>query len=245
MKCILVTGAAGGIGQALVRGLAGAGHAVIGTDVVDPPDDLPCEHFVGCDLQRLVRDEAYAADVFTRVRNALEGRPLAGLINNAALQVLGPVESLGRDAWNATLEVNLLAPFLWVQAFLPELEAADGMVLNISSIHARLTKPDFVAYATSKAALSGMTRAMAVELGARIRVNAIEPAAIDTPMLRAGFEGEESRFEMLRKYHPTAEIAGPAELAELALAIFQHPGRYLNGAILGFDGGISNRLHDP
>src|SRR3546814_11034334 len=88
---------------------------------------------------------------------------------------------------------------------------SSDLVLNISSIHARLTKPNFIAYATSKAALSGMTRAMAVELGARVRVNAIEPVAIDTPMLRAGFEGNDAGYEQLRIFHPVKAIGSRSE----------------------------------
>src|SRR3546814_11203245 len=104
--------------------------------------------------------------------------------------ILESADALSRENWRSTLDVNLLAPFLWAQAFLPELEAVQGTVLNISSIHARLTKPNFIAYATSKAALCGMTRAMAVELGARVRVNAIGTEAIDRPTLRGGFDGK-------------------------------------------------------
>lgn len=245
MACVLVTGAAGGIGQALARAFAAADHVVIGTDLAPQPAGSACAHYLACDLARTVADPAYAEQVFADVRAALAGRPLAALVNNAAVQVLGPVESLDRDAWRRTLDVNLLAPFFWAQSLLPELSAARGCVLNISSIHARLTKPGFVAYATSKAALSGMTRAMAVELGARVRVNAIEPAAIDTPMLRAGFAGNEAGYESLMRYHPTGTIGSPADLAMLALAVFDHPGGFANGSIVAFDGGIGAMLHDP
>lgn len=245
MKAVLVTGAAGGIGQALVSAFAGADYAVIGTDQVDAPPGLPCEYFIACDLRRTVADEGYAEDIFSGIRLALAGRPLAALINNAAVQILGPADTLSREDWRATLDVNLLAPFLWTQAFLPELEAARGMVLNISSIHARLTKPDFIAYATSKAALSGMTRAMAVELGSRVRVNAIEPAAIDTPMLRAGFQGNKSGYRQLQQHHPTDRIGSPEEVGCVALAAVKMNCEFLNGAIVKLDGGIGGRLHDP
>lgn len=244
-KCVLVTGAAGGIGQALVRALADAGYAVIGTDLVDRPADLPCEHFIACDLQKTVADENYAADAFARIRQALAGRPLAALVNNAAVQVLGPVDMLSRQHWRTTLDVNLLAPFLWAQALLPELEAAHGMVLNISSIHARLTKSGFVAYATSKAALSGMTRAMAVELGSRVRVNAIEPAAIDTPMLRAGFIDNEENFQNLSKYNPSQGLGSPSQLAQIAVFLTESKSPFLNGTVVCFDGGISASLLEP
>lgn len=245
MKCVLVTGAAGGIGQALVRTFAGAGHVVIGTDVVACPEGVPCDHFIACDLQKTVEDEAYAADIFSRVRKALAGRPLAGLINNAAVQILAPVESLDREAWRKTLGVNLLAPFLWAQALLPELEAARGCIVNISSIHAKLTKKNFVAYAASKAALSGLTRAMAVDLGARVRVNAIEPAAIGTSMLMAGFEGRPDLYRQLEDCHPQERVGTSGEVARLALAMVGGGMDFLHGACVGIDGGIGTRLFDP
>lgn len=245
MDCVLVTGVAGGIGQALARAFAAAGHAVIGIDLAPPPAGSACGHFIACDLARTVADPDYAEQGFAAVRKALDGRPLAALVNNAAVQVLGPVESLDRDAWRRTLDVNLLAPFFWAQNLLPELAAARGCVLNISSIHARLTKSGFVAYATSKAALSGMTRAMAVELGARVRVNAIEPAAISTDMLRAGFAGDPEGYASLKRYHPTGTIGTPDDLAVLARAVIEHPGGFANGSIIAFDGGIGAMLHDP
>lgn len=244
MKSVLVTGAAGGIGQALVRAFAEAGYAVVATDRVDAPAELPCEHYIACDLRKTVANESYAEEIFSGIRRVLDGRPLAALINNAAVQILGPADTLSREDWRATLDVNLLAPFIWAQAFLPELESAHGMVLNISSIHARLTKPNFIAYATSKAALSGMTRAMAVELGARVRVNAIEPAAIDTPMLRAGFDGDEAGCRRIAEFHPTKSIGAPTDLARLALMMVTTQGGFVNGSVITIDGGIGARLHD-
>lgn len=167
------------------------------------------------------------------------------LINNAAVQVLGGVGSLSMADWNQTLNVNLLAPFALVQGLLLQLDAADGCVINVSSIHARLTKPNFVAYATSKAALSGMTRAMAVDLGARVRVNAIEPAAIETDMLKAGFAHQPEEYVILQGCHPQGRIGTPAEVASLALSIACGNLRFLHGTCIAMDGGISGRLHDP
>lgn len=244
-KHVIITGAVGGIGHALVRCFAEADYDVIATDKIGAPSDLPCAHYIQADLQRTVDEPAYADAVFAEIRTALANKPLKALINNAAVQILGPAESLSRDDWRRTLDVNLLAPFFWAQAFLPEMEAASGMVLNISSIHARLTKPNFVAYATSKAALSGMTRALAVELGDRIRVNAIEPAAIDTEMLRAGFAGDPAGFEKLANHHPSRAIGTPPDVAQLARRILEMPGVFTNGMLAQYDGGISSRLHDP
>lgn len=245
MKYVIVTGAAGGIGQAMVGAFIEAGHEVVAVDVADEVLERRGQHYVQCDLARTVNDQAYADEVFGQIRRLMQGHELVALVNNAAVQVLGPTENLHRDAWRCTLDVNLLAPFFWAQAFLGELERAKGCVVNVSSIHARLTKPGFIAYATSKAALSGLTRAMAVELGARIRVNAIEPAAISTPMLRAGFAEDQGGFARLEEFHPSGVIGTPDDLAQMALSLVQHPGRFLNGMVIGYDGGIAGRLHDP
>jgi NAD(P)-dependent dehydrogenase (short-subunit alcohol dehydrogenase family) len=125
------------------------------------------------------------------------------------------------------------------------LEVAAGAVVNIASIHATLTKPEFVAYATSKAALVGMTRDMAVELGKRVRVNAICPGAIDTDMLRAGFEGKEHEFRLLEKAHPTGSIGTPDDVAKLAVFLASPNNAFFTGGVYSIDGAIGARLHDP
>jgi NAD(P)-dependent dehydrogenase (short-subunit alcohol dehydrogenase family) len=242
---VVITGAAGGIGQALVKCFAEAGYSVIGTDRTDVPADFSGEHYIRADLQQSVADPEYASGIFGQIRTCLVGQPLQALINNAAAQILDPVDTLTRENWRTTLDVNLLAPFFWTQAFLPELEACHGTVLNISSIHARLTKPNFTAYATSKAALSGLTRAMAAELGACIRVLAIEPAAINTAMLQAGFSKNPAGYNKLKAYHPSADIGSPSELAELAASIIAMENPFLNGSIINMDGGIGACLSDP
>jgi NAD(P)-dependent dehydrogenase (short-subunit alcohol dehydrogenase family) len=118
-------------------------------------------------------------------------------------------------------------------------------VINIASIHALLTKPRFSAYATSKSALIGLTRALAVELGGRVRVNAISPAAIATPMLESGFSEDPEGLNRLAAYHPSACIGVPDDVARAALCLAEVKGAFLNGAIVGVDGGIGARLHDP
>lgn len=244
LRCV-VTGVAGGIGQAIAARFTAAGYLVIGVDCVAAPTGLPVAAYVRADLGEAVADPDYADQVVSGIRQVLEGRRLHALINNAAVQRLGGVRSLTREDWQATLNVNVMAPFLCSQALLPELEAASGCVVNVSSVHARLTKPDFVAYATSKAALSGMTRAMAVDLGGRIRVNAVEPAAVSTAMLQAGFEGRPDAFAQLEACHPQGRIGSPEEVAALVLAVVSGELRFLHGACIGMDGGIGGRLHDP
>lgn len=245
MSTALITGAAGGIGQALVRTFAEAGYQVIATDQTERPTDLTCDVYRSVDLLRLVEEADYAMAVIADMRTSLVGQGLNVLINNAAVQILGGVEDLTRTDWRRSLDVNLLAPFLLTQALLQDLERVDGSVINISSIHARLTKRNFVAYATTKAALSGMTRAMAVDLGPKVRVNAIEPAAIETPMLRAGFVDKPERYRALEDCHPQRRIGTPEEVSRFALSLASADMQFLNGACVALDGGIGARLLDP
>lgn len=244
MRAALVTGIAGGIGSALGAAFRAAGYRVIGTGRMRADGDI-CDAFVEADLNQLAEDVA-ALDVFARaVRAALDGAELGVLVNNAAAQILAPVEGLSMDAWRRTMNVNLTAPFRLVQTFLPELEAARGCVINIGSVHAQATKPEFAAYATSKAALHGLTRALAVDLGARVRVNCLAPAAIATPMLMAGFEGREAAFQDLEACHPLNRIGAPEEAAAAAVFLASPGASFATGTIFYLDGGVLSRLHDP
>jgi NAD(P)-dependent dehydrogenase (short-subunit alcohol dehydrogenase family) len=241
----VITGAAGGIGQAMVQEFAANGYTVIATDRVPAPEGLGAHHYLQADLARTVEDEAYAEEVFSQIKTWLGSAGLAALVNNAAVQILGGADSLTRNDWQQTLNVNLVAPFIWTQALLSALEQAKGSVVNISSIHAKLTKKNFVAYATSKAALSGMTRALAVDLGPRVRVNAIEPAAIETEMLKTGFEGKPELYSRLQECHPARRIGLPAEIAHLAVLLVDKNIAFVHGACISIDGGIGNALLDP
>lgn len=243
-RVALITGSAGGIGKALVQRFAAEGYSVIGLDIV-PQDDSSPAQYVQVDLIQLCRDDGYRGKILKKITSLLPYGKLDVLINNAALQVVAPTETLSLTDWHRIIDANVIAPFVLTQGLLSQLSATHGSVVNISSIHAQATKPGFVAYATSKAALSGLTRAMAVDVGDRIRVNAIAPAAIATEMLKAGFSASPEMLEGLRAFHPVGDIGEPIEVAEAALMLASHRLPFLNGAVLSLDGGISSRLHDP
>lgn len=244
-SAVIITGALGGIGQALCEEFHSHGFRVLAVDRREGA--VACHKFFHTDIRELVTTPEKMAEFVSAIREFLsvEGVGLKGLINNAATQILGGTADLTFAQWQETLETNLLAPFFLSQAFLKELEAAGGAVVNISSIHEKLTKPQFVSYATSKSALSGLTRAMAVDLGAKVRVNAICPAAIHTPMLEAGFVGKPEAFQALHDAHPSGRIGSPEEVAQLARYLVAEAPGFLNGSCLGLDGGIAGRLHDP
>ena len=242
MPTVLITGASGGIGEAMCDEFRKAGYRVVGLDLAK--QSKADVHLV-CDLNRLATDASYRSEQARAIRSALGGTKLDVLVNNAAAQILGSVAEVSAEDWQRTMNVNLTAPFLLAQMLLPELEAASGSVVNVASIHATLTKPRFVAYATSKAALVGLTRAMAVDLGGRVRVNAICPAAVDTPMLREGFRGNEAALAELAAAHPSGRIAAPSEVARVALMLAAKDVGFVNGAAVDVGGGIHGRLNDP
>ncbi|WP_028672341.1 SDR family NAD(P)-dependent oxidoreductase [Saccharospirillum impatiens] len=245
-SCVIVTGACGGIGKAMTREFKAEGYTVIATDQkAEPVEGVHFDYYISADLEKTVNDDGYAHSIFSQIRSHCEGKPVHALINNAATQVLGGLEDLSVLQWHQTMDVNLIAPIVWTKAFIEDLERDQGSVINVSSIHARLTKKNFLAYATSKAALSGMTRALAIDVGERIRVNAIEPAAIETEMLLAGFKDNPDGYENLKSYHPIARIGRSEEVARLAVFLASKSVGFTHGSCIQVDGAISARLYDP
>lgn len=239
----VITGASGGIGQALCRAFKEAGYWIIGLDIL--PAAEYCDVFISANLDRYCESSDYREAIDREIKKNIGAYKLLLLINNAAVQILKPTEEITLKDWSTTLNVNLAAPFLLSQSLLPQLEAARGSIINMASIHATLTKPGFVCYATSKAALVGLTRSLAVDLGPRVRVNAICPAAVATPMLSAGFKGKEKEFAELSRMHPIGRIATPDEVAQAALFLASAQASFVTGMSFNIDGGIGTRLHDP
>lgn len=243
-RSVLITGAAGGVGTALAEAFAGAGWRAIATDAADPKSSK-AHAFIKADLAALATDEKALQAFAKQARKEAGDAPLGAIVNNAALQTLAPARALTSEQFIRSLTVNVAAPFALVKAFLDDLEANDGAVVNIGSVHAQSTKPEFAAYATSKAALHGLTRALAVDLGPKVRVNTLAPAATATPMLMAGFEGKADAFAALESMHPAGRIASPAEIARIAVFLASPAAAFVTGATLYADGGILSRLHDP
>jgi len=242
----LITGANGGIGKALVSEFVQSGYNVIATDI---SETIELEHkniyFMQLDLQKFVLDETYALTFANEIDKITSVMGLSALVNNAAVQILNKVEKLSRAQWQTSFDVNLSAPFFMVQTFLAGLTKNNGSIVNISSIHATQTKKEFCAYATTKAGLSSLTRNLALDLGNKVRVNAIEPAAVATEMLKSGFEGKDEQYKQLEAFHPLARIATPKEVAELAVFLCSAKARFVHGACISASGGIQGCLSDP
>ncbi len=240
-KTVLITGVLGGIGQGLAQAFKESGYLVVGLDIVDRanPD---CDVFIQFDLNAYCTDPQYKVTMDKKLNTSIPA--LTVLINNAAVQILSGIDEIRMEDWNHTLNVNLTGPLLLSQFFLAKLEKEKGCIINICSIHQQLTKKRFLAYATSKSALVGLTKALSVDLQGRIRVNSISPAAIDTQMLRDGFDNDEAKVQQLNAIHPTQRIGKPAEVSKLALLLAEDTLGFINGANINIDGGISNVLKD-
>lgn len=246
-KWALVTGGAGGIGQALVNEFIEASYSVVSADIAfdtitrngDDCVSLPI------DLEQIAKSEVYTNEFVQQIQSITNAHGIDCLINNAAVQILAPCTKLTRNHWQTTMDVNLSAPFFLSQAFAPNLIKNKGAIVNISSIHATQTKKEFTAYAKSKAALSALTRNMVLDFGDEIRINAIEPAAIATEMLKAGFIGRTEQYKKLENFHPLHRVGEPREVSELAVFLCSNKALFIQGACISISGGIQGALKDP
>jgi NAD(P)-dependent dehydrogenase (short-subunit alcohol dehydrogenase family) len=246
-KVALVTGGAAGIGSAIVRRLLDGGARVGIADIRPAPDEL------AVDADRLsftttdVRNDAQITEaVATTVQRF--GR-LDILVNNAGILRFTPLASLARSDWDGVIGVNLTAPAFCAKAALPHLRATGGgSIVNIASIQSVLTGPEFAAYAASKAGLLGLTRSLALELGpSGIRVNAVLPGYIRTELFMSDAErlgeGDPQRFiERLEPDIALRRIGEPSDVAEAVAFLASDAARYVNGAALTVDAGVTVQL---
>jgi len=240
----IVTGSAGAIGSALVETFQQAGYVVCGLDRTEPSHVRPDQH-ITVDLYHLVHDMPTQQAVLRDIGAWLGQHALDVLVNNAAYQYVSHTHPIPVDEWTRSHSVNVLAPYVLTTALANRMTPGVGSVVNIGSVHSRLTKPGFVAYATTKAALAALTRGLALDYQDRLRINCIEPASVETPMLLDGFKAFPEKKAALDAHHPQKRIGTPREIAELALALSSGAVRFLHGACIDMSGGIASRLHDP
>lgn len=242
---VLITGVAGGIGSATARVFHEAGWRVVGTDlraVSDLPEWL---HFVHNDIS----DPDSLEGIFTEIQ-AKDGR-LDAVVNNAAFQVCKPIVETTAEEWDQVMAANVRSVFLAARYAYPMLRITQGAVVNVSSVHAIATSKNIAAYAASKGALLALTRAMALEFGeSGIRVNAVLPGAIDTPMLHSGLSRGHvqggSVDELVRGLghkHVLGRVGQPEEIGRAILFLADNVrSSFMTGQALVVDGGATARL---
>jgi meso-butanediol dehydrogenase / (S,S)-butanediol dehydrogenase / diacetyl reductase len=240
-RVVLTTGASSGIGAAIACRFAAAGYQVLATGRSAMRLEALGAEFPG--IERVVADLATATECARVVAHCIErlGR-LDVLVNNAGIYHRRRTEQTSDEEWRETLAVNLDAPFFLSRAALPHLRASRGCIINIASDWGIKGGREAAAYCASKGGLVLMTRAMALDHAAEgIRVNAICPGDVDTPMLEqeAAVDGL-SHAEALRRYgrlSPTGRVTMADEVAALAVFLASPDATQITGAALPIDGG--------
>ncbi len=242
MNVALITGASSGIGAAIAIEFADAGWSVMAAgrdegrleEVADVSDNISTwagDLVESEDCDELVAD---TLDAFGAIDC---------LINSAGILPRGNAAETSDDDWRDTMAINLDVPFYLSRAALPELLKAAGSIINISSFWGLRAGPRALAYCVSKGGLIQLTRAMALDHAADgLRVNAICPGGVDTPMLAEGATAADtdvdSFLSMIADGSPNKRIADPGDIAALVLFLASDAAKHITGTAIPIDGGL-------
>ncbi|GAB4069501.1 SDR family oxidoreductase [Ancylobacter sonchi] len=237
-RTLLLTGASRGIGHATVKRFSAAGWRVITCSRHAFPENCPWEMGPEDHIQVDLGDEADTRRAVEEIKSRLPDGQLHALVNNAGISPKGAGGArLGtldtpEETWRKVFQVNFFAPILLARGLLDELKRTQGAVVNVTSIAGMRVHPFAgAAYATSKAALVGLTREMAADFGRLgVRVNAIAPGEIDTSILSPGTEKIVEQIPMQR-------LGTPDEVAKIIYVLCTDTSSYLNGAEIHINGG--------
>ncbi len=245
-KTIVITGGAKGIGAGCAEVFHREdGQIVIldideetGTKLADKLGDRAL--FVKCDIA----EESQVADAMAEAENHFGG--INVLVNNAGILHYATVTETTEQQWDSLIDINLKGAFFCAKHAIPYIqEAGEGVVINMSSVQAFVTQEKVAAYATSKAALIGLTRSIAVDYAPNIRSVAICPGGVDTPMNRNAFQ-QSSDPERVRQetidIHLVKRMARQEEIGELAAFVASEKGSFITGHALRIDGGIGLKV---
>jgi NAD(P)-dependent dehydrogenase (short-subunit alcohol dehydrogenase family) len=234
----LVAGGSSGIGLACSQRLIVEGGHVIIVDKQPPLDQLiyDLNNWICCDISN--------SEAFTIISETLRGREinLNYLINSAAIQTYGTVENTSEEVWNQSWQTNLMGYVRTSRACLPFMNKNGGAIVNVSSIQAQRCRPNSSAYVATKGAISALTRTQALDFAQRnIRVNCVEPAAINTPLLNFAASKEnnpELAIADWGKQHPLGRVGKPSEVASAILFLLTDDTSFITGTSLVVDGGV-------
>ena len=240
-KVAIVTGAAMGVGARISELLVQAKADVVAGDIAY---DVLDERFGGVGSVRTYRADVRRrsdCEALASVAIDLHGR-VDILINNAGITVRAPLHGTTDELWDDVLQTNLASAFYMARAVVPTMQArGSGVIVNIASINAIRGNLELTAYGASKGGMTAMTRVMAMELAPdNIRVNALCPGTVDTPMndqYLASVEDREATMEMLVAKHPLGRIATADDVAWAALFLASDRASFITGVSMPVDGG--------
>lgn len=242
-RVAVISGAAGGIGQAIAARFAVAGANIAVADLSDADATRAMVEGEGREFfgaQCNITDPGAIADFAAEVR-AKFGR-VDIVVNNAATMGKIAFDDLTYDQWRHFITTNLDSQFLLTKAFLDDLKASPaGRVINMSSTSPWLNVPMFVPYITSKSAIMGFTSALATDLGQYgITVNALAPSLVRTPGAD-GMSGAEDDYAMISGIQVIKRTQTPDDVAGMALFLASDAGDFITGQIMVVDGGLTRR----
>jgi NAD(P)-dependent dehydrogenase (short-subunit alcohol dehydrogenase family) len=240
----IVTGGTHGIGAATVESLANQGFDVVFTGRDSEAGlalekRLPSSTFVAGD----VRSEADCQRVVAKALELGSGS-LKGLVNNAGMAGRKAFHETTQLEWDSMFEVNTRSAFFFIKHALPGLQKGHGAVVNVSSIAGKTGEQGLATYCASKAALLGLTQALALEYGATVRFNAVCPGQIATRMM-SGVIADARKTTALTSRIPAGRLARPEEVAEAICWLLSPAASYINGTSLTIDGGETAGLLTP
>ena len=243
---LILTGAKGGIGQAIVNEFKKHNKS-IETICLDKEyksvNKDENTYFIPADNMKF-SEQKYLKEIFSAQPNNSFDQIF--LVNNAATQIIKSFENISFSELNDIINVNALSSLLLFK-YVKKIYSYNRLkVLNMSSVHSSVSKKNFGAYALSKSCLDALTRNMAIEYASeRISIFGLAPAAVKTKMLNAGLLDNEKIIEKLDSYSPTGKISSAEEIAETAYKLLSIDAVNISGNIFRIDGGISNCLSDP
>ena len=240
-KIAFVTGAAGGLGRAVVQKLLSQDYIVLANDYAKEQLEELEESYASDDLQTFCFDVTNE-DEWKKAVKAIKAEfgKIDVLFNNAGIFKIETIEETTVELWNKTMEVNVLSIFLGLQSMLPLLKKGSS-VINTSSIASFLGSKNRIAYAASKGAVAALTKAAAIELAPReIRVNSVHPAYIQTQMAEhAAVATERTMEEMGMRIPLYQRISSADEVADVVVFLASDASRFMTGAEMVVDGGQS------
>ncbi|CAM04404.1 NAD(P)-dependent dehydrogenase (short-subunit alcohol dehydrogenase family) [Saccharopolyspora erythraea NRRL 2338] len=236
LGCAVVTGAASGIGAAVLRCFAGAGNPVLGVDVDDSGRRLAADLAASGAEATWITGDVAVEETWQRVAERTPRMHV--LVSNAYAVAVKPLHETAPEEWRRQLAVNLDAAYLGFRACLPALRAGGGSVVLVSSVHAHAGIPGHAAYAASKGALLSLTGQLAVDYGPGIRVNCVLPGPIATAAWdRVDAEGRERSAAST----VMGRLGEPAEVAAAVHFLASAQASYITGSSLVVDGGWTVR----